>query len=360
MWGVAFVFLFSAIFGHTTTCRAQDPYISRVYEYRPAPGQFTNMLPMYEDGDNERMMRAKAEECIANHNQEMICLGGWGGYVTFGFDHMLVNVPGEYDMKILGNAFYANDNPKDTTARGGSAEPGVVMVSYDTNGNGKPDDEWYELAGSEYYQSTTHHNYSMTYYRPGADHVATPSLTDRTLIDTTYIRWTNSLGQQGYMPKNKYHRQNYYPNWIEADSLTFEGTLMRNNGIDESGNGTYYVLYSFEWGYVDNQPNSLPDEPEMHASEFNLDWAVDADGRPVQLSGVHFVRVYTGLNQYCGAIGETSTEVMDAWDLHPEALPTGVSQPSREVVRATKQWRDGQIRIYRGQESYTILGTKIR
>ncbi len=135
---------------------------------------------------------------------------------------------------------------------------------------------------------------------------------------------------------------------------------MRNNGRFESGDGSYYVLYSFDWGYVDNQPNSLPDEPEMHASEFNLDWAVDAEGRPVHLSGVHFIRVYTGLNQYCGAIGETSTEVMDAWDMHPEAMPSGICQPSIGSARATKQLRDGQIRIYRGHESYTILGTKIR
>lgn len=42
----------------------------------------------------------------------------------------------------------------------------IVMVSYDTNMNGKPDDEWYELAGSEYYKPTTIHNYSITYTRP--------------------------------------------------------------------------------------------------------------------------------------------------------------------------------------------------
>ena len=43
---------------------------------------------------------------------------------------------------------------------------------------------------------------------------------------------------------------------------------------------------------------------------------VDAAGLPVALPGIDFVRVYTGVNQYCGWIGETSTEITRAADLH--------------------------------------------
>ena len=96
----------------------------------------------------------------------MVTLGGYGGYIVVGFDHTIVNRPGEYDFKILGNAFYANDNPRPDAPLGGSSEPGIVMVSVDTNGNGVPDDEWYELAGSEYYKKETLKNYEITYYRP--------------------------------------------------------------------------------------------------------------------------------------------------------------------------------------------------
>ncbi len=173
--------------------RAQyNPYINKVWEFRPAPGQFVNDLPEYEDGDDANDMRLKAEECIANHEQVMISLGGWGGYVIFGFDHMIPNFKGEYDLKIIGNAFYANANPKDTMALGGSAEPGIVMVSYDANHNGRPDDEWYELAGSEYYNPLTKHNYSCTYYRPSDDHVPTPYAEYPYLNDPTYIRWADN------------------------------------------------------------------------------------------------------------------------------------------------------------------------
>jgi len=62
----------------------------------------------------------------------MITFGGYGGYVTFGFDHTVINIPGEADFRIWGNCFY---ELTDQDRKGGSAEPGIVMVSYDTNCN---------------------------------------------------------------------------------------------------------------------------------------------------------------------------------------------------------------------------------
>lgn len=309
-------YILSLILATAITVKAQyNPYINKVYEYRPAPGQFVNDLPEWEEGDDANDMRLKAEECIANHEQIMISLGGWGGYVIFGFDHMIPNFKGDYDLKILGNAFYANANPNDTTALGGSAEPGIVMVSYDANHNGRPDDEWYELAGSDYNHPLTRHNYTCTYYRPAPNHVATPNKEYSYLTDTTYIRWHDNYGNSGYISRNSYHDQSYYPEWIDADSLVFTGSRLRDNGIDESGTGQYYVLYCLDWGYVDNQPNKTSNAAQ-HVSEFKIDWAVDSQGRHIDLPGINFVKVYTGVNQYNGWLGEASTEVLDAWDLH--------------------------------------------
>jgi hypothetical protein len=70
------------------------------------------------------------------------------------------------------------------------------------------------------------------------------------------------------------------------------------------------VLYASHWGYADNQPNTDA------RSGFSIEWAVDADGHPVALPGIHFVKVCTGVNQYCGWLGETSTEIAGAEDLH--------------------------------------------
>lgn len=175
-----------------------SPYISKVYEYCPAPGQFINEMPRYEEGDTYETILQKAEESISGTNDIMISLGGYGGYVTFGFDHTVINIPGEKDFRIWGNAFYELLNPDQ---RGGSAEPGIVMVSYDTNCNGLPDDEWYELAGSEYYKAETRHNYTITYRRPDPDRI--PEEDDSGFLDDiNYIPWSDSDGASGHMAKN--------------------------------------------------------------------------------------------------------------------------------------------------------------
>lgn len=285
-----------------------SPWITKVYEYCPAPGQFVNEMPQYEEGDTYADILQKCEESISGKNDVMISLGGYGGYVTFGFDHTVVNRPGKKDFRIWGNAFYELLHPDE---KGGSAEPGIVIVSYDVNMNGIPDDPWYELAGSEYHKPETIHNYTLTYRRPDRDRQPVPDEDYPYLTDLYYIPWYDSEGNYGYMPKNSFHAQEYYPKWVDADELTFTGTRLAPNAVDTSGMGTYYILYSYDWGYVDNHPNDFAD-----LNSFDIDRAVDADGNPVHLPGVDFVRVYTGLNQYCGWLGETSTEICRGQDLH--------------------------------------------
>ena len=309
-----------------TVAGAQSPYINKVYEYRPAPGQFINRLPEYEPDDTQEDMNRKAEEQIAgaHHSEGMISLGGYGGYAVFGFDHSVENIPGRYDFRILGNAFYADANPNGEASReGGSSEPGIVMVSRDVNGNGLPDDPWYELAGSEYYRPQTVHNYRITYYKPDENKTPDPDPDDAAIYDRTYIRWTTDGHGDGYLYRNTYYSQPYYPLWIDEAELVFEGTKLADNCVDESGQGKYYVLYACHWGYADNQPNT------NSRSAFNIEWAVDAGGNRVSLPDIDFVKVYTGVNQYCGWLGETSTEISGAIDLHiaggDAAVPVFVS-----------------------------------
>lgn len=291
---------------------AHSRYVTKVHEYRPAPGQFVNNLPQYEEGDTEESMRRKAEESLSGKNDVLVSLGGFGGYIVLGFDHTIVNVRGKKDFKILANAFYAATNPNPSSpTTGGSVEPGVVMVSFDRNKNGIPDDDWYELAGSEYYKPETIKNYEITYHRPDPNKQATPNLDYEPLIDTTYLLWKDNQNQQGYLDRNVYHLQDYYPKWIKSNQLSFKGTKLANNAVDESGRGVYYVQYAYAWGYVDNHPN----EPDDKIS-FDIDWAVDKNGKSVHLPGVDFIKVYTGVNQKCGWLGETSTEISRVEDLH--------------------------------------------
>jgi hypothetical protein len=99
--------------------------------------------------------------------------------------------------------------------------------------------------------------------------------------------------------------------------MEFVGTKLADNAFDQSGNGTYYVLTRLDWGYADNHANDIDEG-------FKIDWAVDAEGNPKHLTHIDFVKVYTAVNQYCGWIGETSTEICGAEDLHPDAEVVGV------------------------------------
>ncbi|SDQ34505.1 hypothetical protein SAMN05421664_1246 [Chryseobacterium soldanellicola] len=281
-------------------------YISNVFDFRPAPGQFINEIPEYVNGNTFSQMLQKAKESLVGGNSTMITLGGYGGYVSFGFDHTIPNMNGG-DFKILGNAFWGNDAGQ---ARVGSCEPGIIMVAYDKNKNGKPDEEeWYEIAGSEYFKNTTVKNYSITYFKPNENKPPVPG-NEFWQTDVEYLKWEDNLGNLGFKTKNTFHVQSYYPLWLSDASYGFTGTKLQSNFYDQSGTGAYWVGKSYDFGYADNAPNN--DE----ASNIDISWAVDKNGNYVKLPGVDFVKVYTGTNQEAGWLGEVSTEIAGAYDLH--------------------------------------------
>lgn len=319
----------AAAFAGILPAGANSPYVSKVYEYRPAPGQFVNELPEYEEGDTEAQMVAKCEEYIVGQARgSLLSLGSFGGYIVFGFDHPIVNVPGEYDFNIFGNAFKGDPE----LGNGASAEPGIVMVSRDTNGNGIPDDEWFQLEGSEYWKSTTFHGCDITYSKPDMSRPvnADPDPDDRYITDRTYIHWTSNdpSKPQGYVMRNSYHTQSYWPLWIDGETISYNGItrLADNFTLGTYEGHSYYSQKPYGWGYADNQAND-------DCPGFKIDNAVDAQGNPVALSKIDFIKVYTALNQYCSWLGETSTEIMGAVDLHPDV--SGVEGTSADEKAIT-------------------------
>lgn len=292
------------------------PYVTAVHDFRPAPGQFVNEMPRYTDGDTQQTMNEKVLASIGADRGGVVSLGAWGGYVVVGFDHTIVNLPGAPDFRVLGNTFLSSASGSSTASDadmvGGNCEPGIIYVALDENGNGLPDDPWYEIAGSAYTAPDFTPHYAISYERPAADHTATaPEEAENAWeTDTRYIRWTDNAGETGWLSKLTFHKQDYFPRWIDEDRLSFTGSRLPDNGTDLSTTGTNWFLRAFSWGYADNMPNN------HDASAIDISWAVDSAGRKVNLPGIDFVKIQTGVRQTCGWLGETSTEVAGVTDLH--------------------------------------------
>ena len=298
-----------------TASAGNSPYIARVYDYMPGPGQFVNVYPAYKPGYTQDSINAQLEASLCGRLGATVCLGSYGGYIVFGFDHPVINKH-DYDVKIHGNAIQSNAV---SGMAGGSCEPGIIMVGVDMDGDGLPSDgdKWYEIKGESY--DISQHDFEITYYKPDENKEKVPHESWSFINDIEYVRWTsndvNPDSTSGYIWRNTFHNQPYWPLWIEDTVLTFKGTKLPNSAIDMSGgNGNNWFQPFLGEGYVDNLPNNM--EPG-----FKIDWAIDDDGNPVELDHIDFIKVYTGQLAYCGWLGETSTEICGAEDLHPDAEP---------------------------------------
>lgn len=251
-----------------------SPYCNRVVEYLPAPGQFI--------GENFSA-RTMAEACDYAKSrldqQYYVSLGAFGGYITVGFDHPVENRGGK-EIAIKGNATEA------------SSEPGVVWVMTDYNGNGCPDDIWYELRSEQYSAPTTRRSYAVTYFRPepGSD-----------------VRWADNQGNGGYVRYlGAFHKQeSYYPQWVSMSLYTLTGTCLAPRNYDASGDGSMWINPTYGWGYADDYTGMR----EGGWNLFNIDDAADYTGNPVHLDRIDFVKVQTAVQTSSGWLGEASTEV---------------------------------------------------
>ncbi len=253
-------------------------WISRIVEYRPAPGQFVNTYLGHID----------AARGVVGGKSGCVSLGGFGGYIIFEFDHEVRNIDGT-DFVIFGNAF------------DGNSEPGIVEVSPDGQ-------SWYRLKGSEDDADGSVRDYTIAYVRPEQTSTAEA------------VAWTDSRNGSGRIETVSAHRQCYWPLFL-ADTpktLIFRGILMPGNS---SWNGDRFVQAAFAHGYADNWSadynEMVGDDPDTRGSnKFDLDNAVDSEGNPVALTAIRQVKVYTAMNQWVGGgIGETSTEICGALSL---------------------------------------------
>ena len=282
---------------------ASNKNLDKVFEFTPAPGQFigdqrtggfTGAETTPQSAVAYAAARLRAGENNPNSDATFVSLGGFGGLIIVGFDHSVVNTGTDYDFSIGGNAFE------------GSSEAGVVWVMQDVNGNGLPDDEWYELRGSETGNPDTIQDYAVTYFRPSA-----PKMD---------VHWEDNLGNKGVVPYNNFHPQDfYYPAWITTDSYTLRGTrLPAANRLDPQTG--YWSNEAYGWGYADNFGSDNLNNDDGYSGKgqrngFKIANAIDRKGRPVDLKYIDFVKVQNGINASSGNLGEISTEVFGFTDL---------------------------------------------
>ena len=110
----------------------------------------------------------------------------------------------------------------------------------------------------------------------------------------------------------------------------------------------------YQWGYADvrtngsqygtivNNPYAAAPSTQTGGDGFDLSWAVKADGTPIALSSVRYVRVYSAVLFSAGAFGETSAEVCGLYVANAEsssvgttAAPTSVSIDNITITPAT-------------------------
>ncbi len=224
-------------------------------------------------------------------------LGNFGGYITYYYEEPITDNP----YNKYGMDFYVIGNSSETNIDS-MAELGQVYISED----GK---NWYALAGSEHYEDKAIWDYTITY----------------TKGDDGKAYWTdNRANSINYAAKAWPSKTYYYMNdAANKDSYTFTGILFKSRlgSImgDSSSNANFASNAKF--GYADyyasnvlgttlTDVNSYVANPSK-ANGFDVAWAVDKDGIPVDVSTkeFHYIKVATASNINAGSFAEKSTEV---------------------------------------------------
>ena len=330
--------LYTAILKPKTSPWASDPTIAlKTYNDDKTESGFVSYTFSVKERDTKDAMPDSVEGylCIGSQytnkgsygllpertlkkNGDTLSLGNFGGYITYKYDTPIQNSStNPYGIDFIA---YGNSN-------GGQsfAEPGSVQVSKDGQ-------TWYDLAGSVHYDDEADWNYSMTYTR-NSDGTSS---------------WTDSDGNSGthYLYPDAKEYPYYTWNDSNSQSMTVTGLKLINDSRDPYG--SKQAAYP-DFGYCDvNQNAAAADMGKAgnpyagHAAVgdgFDLDWAVDADGMPVQLDSISYIRVSTASSIYAGIIGEKSTEVTAVYrtaNTAEEAVgrttaPTSVTVNGQEV-----------------------------
>jgi len=273
---------------------------------------------------------------------DVLSLGNFGGYVTYYYKEGLVNDP----ANAYGIDFYVNGNSFKDTATGtglSAMEPGQVWVSEDG-------ETWYALAGSEHYEEGTLWDYAVTYQK---------TATGGTEWEDNYGNTHESThGRSFKWPDPEIYTMN---DLAAAESFTLSGILLPC--VDGTITGTD-SFNSFSkgarFGYADVLINGT-DNPYLENSDysnassgFDLEWAVDENGMPVDVDGkaFHYVKVVTASNIMAGNTNEKSTEVGSVERAEAQSEAVGVTDTPVGIT-ISGSGKDVEVALKAEQQVYT-------
>jgi hypothetical protein len=239
------------------------------FEFTPAPGDFVGSYPVidFSEYSTEESVRQRSQDKLDGKPVEIgPYWSGWslaniGGYMVTGFDHSVEKRPQGKELHIFSTIF--------------GSEPGVVWVMQDSNGNGRPDDVWYELKGSRYDEPLGQRPYAITFFKPRVN-------------DASRIPWKDNEGRSGL-------EGGKYPYSVKGASITF---VLSHPSI------------SYGSGYVDTL-----------TFDFNLADAVQADGTPIDLAFIDFVKVQCAIHNGSG----TEMTAPEDTSLPPDTIIRGAA-----------------------------------
>jgi hypothetical protein len=169
-------------------------------------------------------------------------------------------------------------------------EPGIIWVQADENGNGIPDEMWYEVTGSQetsIYKSGIRRRFAIKHF---AYDGSTTTNEYGQPVGKTF--WTDNAGECGVMITG-------WPDDWGVDHAA--------NGVWVTYTGTIIPLDGDLAGYVD-----VYNAKERQTVTVDKNKAIRADGTAASIGTIRFVKVQTGVFSYGGPFGDISTEIVRA------------------------------------------------
>ena len=260
-----------------------SPYITKIFDYKYAPGQHASLISADCKGDDFIGQPWIGTKLYTS-------LGGWGGYIIAGFDHTIKNIDGA-DFALF-------------TQPGAASEPAIVYVMNDSNSDGIPNDgDWAEIKGSEYNNPETIHDYQVTYYKP---------------VGKGNVTWMDNRGTTGELIPVYDSASWWWSGYGNKTEVVFNGVKLPNayNNISTQTDSENWIVRTgmFTSGYAECYNNSDYNN-SLKANILDISSAVDKAGNKVNLSGIRFIKVQSGVFQIAGWLNEVSTEISGAADL---------------------------------------------